>query len=342
MNPLLKRKLKLLFLFALFSLPAGMLYQQLNSGYIDHNAFIVGFFMGLGFGVLELFIMSKLNRQIKTLPIPLIILTKAIIYTLIIFLLSNVIALLGGLYVGKSMEEFYKYLHSIKQLYFILYSLVVFGIILFFLQISRLLGEGVLFKILLGKYNRPVEEDRIFMFLDVKSSTTLAEKMGHEKFYSLLNSFFHEITDPMLITKAEIYQYVGDEVVFTWKTEDGLRNANCVQLFFLIKNKIKENQEYYLNRYGVVPEFKAGIHFGNVIVGQIGDIKREIVYNGDVLNTTSRIQELCNKHNQELIISRSLLSRIKLPVNIDQEFLGKVKLRGKEQDIYTYGLAQKL
>jgi len=187
-----------------------------------------------------------------------------------------------------------------------------------------------------------VEENRIFMFLDVKSSTSLAENMGHEKFYSLLNSFFHEITDPMLITKAEIYQYVGDEVVFTWKTEDGLRDANCVQLFFLIKNKIKENQEYYLNRYGVVPEFKAGIHFGNVIVGQIGDIKREIVYNGDVLNTTSRIQELCNKHNQELIISRSLLSRIKLPVNIDQEFLGKVKLRGKEKDIHIYGVHKKL
>ena len=179
------------------------------------------------------------------------------------------------------------------------------------------------------------------MFLDVKSSTTIAEKMGHEKFYSLLNSFFHEITDPVLITKAEIYQYVGDEVVFTWKTQDGLRDANCVQLFFLIKNKIKKNQEYYLNKYGVIPEFKAGVHFGNVIVGQIGDIKREIVYNGDVLNTTSRLQELCNEYNKEFIISRSLLSKLKLPEKIDQEYLGKVKLRGKEQDIHIYGLAQK-
>lgn len=341
MNPLLKRKFKLLSLFALFSMPAGMLYQRLNDGVIDHNAFIVGIVMGLVFGALELFILTKLNRRIKTFPIPLIILTKTIVYTIIIFFISNLLGLIAGFFEGKTWDVFFESLYSVKQLYFILYSLIFFGIILFFLQISRLLGVGVLFKILLGKYNRPVEEDRIFMFLDVKSSTTIAEKIGHEKFYSLLNSFFHEITDPVLTTKAEIYQYVGDEVVFTWKTEDGLHQANCIKLFFLIKNKIDEKKDFYINRYGVVPEFKAGVHFGNVIVGQIGDIKREIVYNGDVLNTTSRLQELCNEYNKEFIISRSLLSKLKLPEKIDQEYLGKVKLRGKEQDIHIYGLAQK-
>jgi adenylate cyclase len=341
MNPLLKRKFKLLLLFCFFSIPAGMLYQRLNNGYIDHNAFIVGFVMGLTFGVLELFMLTKLNRRIKTLPIPIIILTKTIVYTVIIFWVSNLLGLIAGYFEGKTWNTFFDSLHSIKQLYFIIYSLIVFGIMLFFLQISRLLGEGVLFKILHGKYNRPVEEDRIFMFLDIRSSTSIAEKIGHEKFYSLLNSFFHEITDPVLITKSEIYQYVGDEVVFTWKTNDGLRDANCVQLFFLIKNKIKDNQEYYLNRYGIVPKFKAGIHFGKVIVGQIGDIKREIVYNGDVLNTTSRLQDLCNKYNNDLIISRTLLSKLHLPEDIDQEYLGKVKLRGKEKDINIYGLSQK-
>ncbi len=342
MNPLLKRKFKLLSLFCLFSMPAGMLYQQLNEGFIDHNAFVVGFFMGIGFGVLELFMVSKLNRRIKTFSIPVIILTKATIYSLIIFLLSNILAIWGGLFEGKIWDDFYPYLYSIKQLYFIIYSLIIFCIILFFLQISRLLGEGVLFKILFGKYNKPIEEDRIFMFLDIKSSTTLAENMGHEKFYSLLNSFFHEITDPVLMTKSEIYQYVGDEVVFTWKTEQGLQDINCLRLFFLIKERIEENRGNYLSEYGVVPQFKAGVHFGKVIVGQIGDLKREIVYNGDVLNTTSRIQDLCNKYNQELLISRRLLSQLKLTTEYDQEYLGQVKLRGREKDIHLYSVTKKV
>ena len=51
------------------------------------------------------------------------------------------------------------------------------------------------------------------MFLDMRSSTTIAEKLGHERFYALLNELFHEISQPVLQTKAEIYQYVGDEVV---------------------------------------------------------------------------------------------------------------------------------
>ena len=340
MNPLIKRKLKLLFLFACFSIPAGMLYQRLNDGFIDHNAFIVGIVIGLAFGIPELFLLSKLNQRLKALPIPIIILAKTSVYTIIIFFVTNFIGLLAGFYAGKTWDMFFASLYSIKQLYMIIYSLILFGIMLFFLQISRLLGEGVMFKILLGKYNKPVEEDRIFMFLDIKSSTTLAERIGHENFYSFLNSFFHEITDPVLITKADIYQYVGDEVVFTWKLNDGIFNANCVKLFFLIKNNIKNNEDYYLNTYGVLPEFKAAIHSGKVITGQIGDIKREIVYNGDVLNTTSRLQDLCNNYNEELLISRTLLTKLKLPDNIAQEYLGNIKLRGKEREINIYALNQ--
>ena len=340
MHPLLVRKLKLLSLFCLFSIFAGIIFQRLNNGFIDHNAFIVGFVMGLGFGVLELFMMTKLNQRIKTFPIPIIIITKTIAYTIIIFLISNVLGLLAGLFEGKEISEFYDSLTDRNQFHMIFYSLAVFTIIIFFLQISRLLGEGKLIKFLLGKYYKPVEEERIFMFLDMKSSTTLAEKLGLKQYYSLLNTFFSEITEPVLTRKAEIYQYVGDEVVFTWTTKDGLKDANCIQLFFSIKNNVNNNREYYLDKYGVVPQFKAGMHFGNVIVGQIGDLKREIVYNGDVLNTTARIQELCNEYNKELLISRKLLVRLKLSNEYKQESLGKVMLRGKETETHIYGITQ--
>ncbi len=53
------------------------------------------------------------------------------------------------------------------------------------------------------------------MFLDIKSSTTIAEQLGLENYYSLLNYFFHEISELVRSTKAEIYQYIGDEVVLT-------------------------------------------------------------------------------------------------------------------------------
>lgn len=341
-KPLLVRKLKILTIICIFSMIAGMIYQKVNEGFIDYNAFLVGIAMGLGFGVLELFVMTKLNHRLKILPFILVIFTKTFIYTLIIFFISVVLALITGLLQGKTMDIFFKTFFSSALLSLIIYSLIVFSIAIFFLQISRLLGEGVILKLFYGKYNRPVEEERIFMFLDIKSSTTMAEKLGHKKFYSLLNTFFHHITEPLIMVKSEIYQYVGDEVVFTWTTKEGIRNANCINLFFLIKQKVEENREYYLNQYGIVPSFKAGLHYGKVIVGQIGDLKREIVYNGDVLNTTSRIQELCNTYNKNLLISRNLLSKLKLSDPYQQEYIGSVKLRGREQDIYIYGITQKV
>ena len=341
MSPLLVRKFKILAILCACSIVAGMLFQQLKEGIVDHNAFIVGLMMGLGFGVLELFMMTKLNKRLKALSIFSIILIKTSIYTLIVYFLSNVLALVAGLLEGKTMEEFYSSLLKPFQLYLIIFSLGVFSIMIFFMQISRLLGEGVLLKFLSGRYNKPVEEERIFMFLDLKSSTTLAEKIGHKNYYSLLNTFFHHISEPVITTKAEIYQYVGDEVVFTWKTGNGIKNSNCLQIFFLIKEIVKKNRQNYLSEYGFVPEFKAGVHFGKVISAQIGDLKREIVYNGDVVNTTSRIQQLCNDFNKELLISGDLLSHLKnIPENIIQENLGDIKLRGKEQEINIYSITK--
>jgi len=68
----------------------------------------------------------------------------------------------------------------------------------------------------------------------------------------------------------------------------------------LLKNK-------YLDLYGVYPEFKAGLHAGKVVVTWIGDIKKEIVYHGDVLNTTSRLEAECNRYNQTLLVSEFIL-----------------------------------
>jgi adenylate cyclase len=342
MFQLLKRKLKILLFICVYSIIAGILFQQLKEGTVDHSAFIIGLFMGLGIGIIDLFLMTRLDKRIKVYPIALIILIKTIIYTFIVYFISNALTLIYFLLEGKTLDEFLGILLKPFQLYLILFSLIVYSIMVLFMQISRLLGEGTLLKLIYGKYNKPVEEERIFMFLDLKSSTTIAENLGHKKFYSLLNTFFHHISDPVISTKAEIYQYVGDEVVFSWKTESGIENLNCLQIYFLIDEIITSNRKFYLSKYGVVPEFKAGLHYGKVICAQIGDLKREIVYNGDVVNTTSRIQTLCNDYNKQLLISGELLVLLKnISESFKEENLGEIKLRGKEKEMSIYSITQK-
>lgn len=100
-----------------------------------------------------------------------------------------------------------------------------------------------------------------------------------------------------------------------------------------LKKHIQDQREKYLKKYGLVPSFKAGIHCGDVVVGEVGIIKRDITYSGDVLNTTSRIQGMCKQFNEEVIVSEDLISRIRLASGFTTALLGSIKLRGKEKEL---------
>jgi adenylate cyclase len=201
------------------------------------------------------------------------------------------------------------------------------------LQINSKFGHRALGDIIRGKYNTPKEEKRIFMFLDLNSSTSIAERLGDEKYHELLKDFFSDITNPILDNNGEIYQYVGDEVIVAWRYEDGIRNNQCVKCFFDIKTYIAQLNEKYMARYGVVPSFKAGIHCGKVVAGEVGIIKRDITYSGDVLNTTSRILTMCKEFNAEILTSADVISELRLTKNYAARPLGSIKLRGREKEV---------
>jgi len=205
------------------------------------------------------------------------------------------------------------------------------------LQINSKFGPGVFWNIIRGKYNTPREESRIFMFFDLNSSTAIAEKLGDKKYHGLLKDIFTDITNPILDNKGEIYQYVGDEVVVAWKYQDGIECSRCIQCFFDIKNYLEERKEKYLLQYGLLPTFKAGIHCGRVVAGEVGIIKRDITYSGNVLNTTSRIQGMCRQFNAEVIVSSDLASILYLG-NFATHLLGAIKLRGKEKEVQLISL----
>jgi adenylate cyclase len=177
------------------------------------------------------------------------------------------------------------------------------------------------------------------MFLDLKSSTSLAEQLGHEAYLAFINEFFRDISGPVLDNAGEIYEYVGDEVVLTWKEERGLKNANCIRVFFDIDAIIEKRKQRYLDRFGVVPEYKAGVHMGEVMTAEIGDLKKGLIFNGDVLNTGARIQAMCNELERRFVASKQLIQALVLPEDLSIEQLGAVTLRGKAEPVELVGLA---
>ena len=212
----------------------------------------------------------------------------------------------------------------------------------FMLQVSDKFGPGILWKFLTGKYYHPRQEERIFMFLDLRSSTTIAEKMNSKKFFGLLKEVYHDITESILNSQGEIYQYVGDEVVITWPVDRGLAENNCLLCFFRIQEALEQRKEHYIKEYDLLPAFKAGLHIGEATVGEIGVIKKDIVYSGDVLNTTSRIQGECNNQKVNILLSSDLLERMQLNGGYQQIALGEFPLKGKKDIMALYTMTVKL
>lgn len=203
----------------------------------------------------------------------------------------------------------------------------------FMLQVNDKFGSGVLWKFIIGKYYLPRQEERIFMFLDLKSSTTIAEKIGSKQFFEMIREIFQDITEPITDNLGEIYQYVGDEVIVSWPVDRGLRENNCLFCFFDIERKMAERQAHYQEKYGQTPTFKAGLHIGEATVGEIGVIKKDIVFSGDVLNTASRIQGECNRYDAGILVSSDLLERMPLDRSFEKIPMGEIQLRGKASKI---------
>ncbi|WP_343524581.1 adenylate/guanylate cyclase domain-containing protein [Pedobacter sp.] len=210
---------------------------------------------------------------------------------------------------------------------------IVVSITQLLLQINSKFGQGIFWDIIRGKYNTPKEESRIFMFLDLNSSTSIAESLGDKKYHELLKDIFIDITNPILENRGEIYQYVGDEVVIVWRYEEGLKNNKCINCFFDIKAHLSFLKDKYIGKYGLLPSFKAGIHCGKIIAGEVGIIKRDITYSGDVLNTTSRIQGMCKEFDQEILVSIALIKELQLTDRYTTHLLGAIKLRGKGKEM---------
>lgn len=235
-------------------------------------------------------------------------------------------------------EQFILFFTSKEIIVLFIFYLICSAVVNFMWQMSRKFGPGMMSKLFFGKYYQPRTEKRIFIFIDLKDSTVYAEQLGHIKYSKLVQDCFRDLSEAVYYHKAEIYQYVGDEAVLTWEIQDGLEDCNCIELFYSFNKVLEGYKERYIRRYGFLPEFKAGLNIGSVTVAEVGEIKREVSYHGDVLNTASRIQHKCNELGVRLLITSELNEHINgKPHKYKIEHKGSAELKGKDKfvDIYS-------
>lgn len=316
--------------------------EYMLSGYQFLEGVLFGFIFGTAFTLINY---AADNSSIRKLSFGKIILFKSLFYFLTLVVASIIIYITfkaaGIIPRGITYDTYTKQMPNefmIASLIFLAFFIILNN---FMIQVNKKFGPGSLLKMLTGKYHKPVDEERVFMFIDMKDSTTIAEHLGHNEYSRLLQTCYHDLTEVVINTKAEIYQYVGDEVVLSWQGKEGFNKLNCIQAFFQFQKIIKKRKNYYIKNFEVVPEFKAGIDVGDVTAAEIGEIKRDVAFHGDVVNTASRIQENCKPLRQKLIISENVEKNIQHFNGFTKENLGEFMLRGREHPIKLYGIKER-
>lgn len=291
-----------------------------------------GLFFGILFGLIDKFI----NRRVTFLKLQFIILSTQTIMAIFLVIVFFQIFLIFELL--KDITTMKDFLTSYPEIWFsFIYALVVNFTINLFIHIDWILGPGNLLNLIKGRYYYPKEDNQIFMFLDLKGSTTLAEKLGNVKYSELIQDCFYDLA---IVAKfgAKVYQYVGDEAVLTWSLKDGIEYNNCVKAFYAFKDELKKKEEYYISKYNEIPIFKAGLNSGIITITEVGEIKREIAYHGDTINTAARLQEECNKLGVDFIVSEKILDSLEKDSSISTKFEGEIVLRGKQGLIKMFSI----
>lgn len=356
-NPRLRRVLKKIIPFGIIWLIFGIIFlvieyaatkgfENVSNGIIQLDLSVILFALpavtavGLIIGIIEiLFINDVFSKRSFLMKV----LGKLIIYSSFLFIIICITYPIAAsieqqipVFDERVWIKFKEYLNSVGFLSTGFQMSISLIFTLFYNEISQKVGSNAFLNFICGTYHRPKKENRIFMFLDMKSSTSIAESIGHYHYFNLLKTYYDLLSEGVIKYAGEVYQYVGDEMVISWKVTDKKANSNVIKCFFKMKHDLAKQKQFFIENYGDFPTFKAGVHYGEVTIGEIGKIKKDIIFTGDTLNTTARIQSLCNNFSVDILLSDDLLNIMKIDTKYSIRSLGEQNLKGKKESIELF------
>jgi len=291
---------------------------------------LIGLLISAGLGTFNVgWSVGLIPRRWREAPFLVVLVTRSLVWLGVIVLAVSLPLLAVA---GVSLED----LVDLQFVISVTASFVAALLFNFLGQVNGLLGRGVLVGLILGRYHRPREEVRVFLLIDLRESTQIAERLGNLRYHAFLRRFIGDVTGSAVRFRAEVHRYVGDEVILTWTGDEGLRDARCVRAVLAISDTLQAAQPGYEAEFGVAPSFWAALHLGPVVTGEIGTIKHEIAFLGDTLNEAARIQEAGKELRRQVVASGAVISALELPNDIASESLGPIELRGVEDSVELF------
>jgi adenylate cyclase len=345
MRPGTRRRLGLLLRLVIIGAAVGGVYGSLVSlvsrGMVVHGALIGvinGALISGCIGGLEIFSgRTSLGRRLEEAPFLVTVGLKGMVYGAVI---TVVVAGEAG---GRLLP-----LHAVPSPFqnplaplSLVFSFAVTFLFIFILEVGRLVGGRALRDVVLGRYHRPRVEERFFLFVDVVGSTTLAERLGPTAAHQFLRRVFGLAAGPIEDHEGEIHQYVGDEVVVTWLLDRGRRRGNALACFFGIARALEGAAPTFEQEFGGMPRIRGALHAGAVISGEVGESRRALVFHGDVMNTTARIEQMTRDLGRRYLVSGDALDRLSPVSEYALDDVGLQRVRGREAPVRVFAVEAK-
>jgi adenylate cyclase len=335
MNARLERKLRLFAIVVVASVLASVAFS-LAQGYTS----LAGIAVGVSYGILltvpiagiSLFVLQGPMRPwLGGLSFIAGLMVRSAIFAAII--LPTLFFQLGSVIAGVRVDPTHKglWIAIVFSIVFVILANLIIGI-------TNIIGPRAFRNFVTGRYHKPVEENRFVLFVDIAGSTGLAETLGGVGIHRLLDRTFRLLTLSVVDYRGEVLNYVGDEVIVTWPERGGSVDCRPLRCFMAMRDELVRASGQLQREFGAVPRIRGSLHFGPVIIGEIGDVKRAIVFNGDVMNTAARLEELSRNVEGGFLASRAAMERFGSAPPFAVRDLGRLPIRGRADGIDVVGI----
>jgi adenylate cyclase len=333
MNARLERQLRTLVVIAIAGSAAGVVVTFMQARGLSPALIaggVYGLLLGLAIGALEMFVLGgPMRAWLSHLSFTANLMVRSAIYAAIIMAIQLL------------QDEFVVGLPGISGGGFwsgVITAGAVSVLMNLAFSISNIIGGRAFMNFITGRYHSPVTENRFVLFVDIAGSTGLAESLGGLAIHRLLDRTFRLLTLSVVDYHGEVLNYVGDEVIVTWPERDGAIDCRPLRCFLAMRDELAGAADQLKREFGVSPRIRGSLHFGPIIIGEIGDVKRAIVFNGDVMNTAARLEELSRQVDGGFLASRAAMERFSSTPPFAMRDLGRLPIRGRADGIDVVGI----
>src|ERR1700744_1615882 len=331
MNPRLEKQLQSLAVIVACGATAGLVFNvpQGRSAIVGMS---YGITMSSVLGAIEIFVLSgSLRDWLGRFPFSVSLAIRTAVYAV-------GIAVLQWIQPGEQIVGLPRETATASFWNGFAYSAAVSVLFNLGFAITNLISGRSFLNFITGRYHTPVEENRFVLFVDIAGSTGLAEQLGGVAIHKLLDRTFRLLTRSVVDYRGEVLNYVGDEVIVTWPERDGAIDCRPLRCVIAMRQELDAASGQLQREFGAAPRIRGSLHFGPVIVGEIGDVKRAIVFNGDVMNTAARLEELSRKVDGGFLASRAAMQRFGSAPPFAVRDLGRLEIRGRADGIDVVGI----